>query len=767
MIASTPLQLQLSSSGYCGTPAEVVLADDRPQPSASSPSISDDPFTPTSPPQPLSTRLSAPTPNNQHTQRLSQENISTVSASTSVGGSPSLQPADTQVLGRRQRENPEESAEQQVLSEDLRGSVDVQPGNIDHRHKRRRQGSRMRLEGEDSNPNGGSRPFSNGSAPSPLHKTAVANSANGARRSSVAMNGSSNTNGHSSSKVKPTYFGHDREEVTRILIQSLTDLGYNNAASTLSQDSGFNLESPTVAKFRNAVLEGEWSQAESLLFGGVPEEGGVDTDGDGLTLQEGVDRNVMRFWLRQQKFLELLEQRDTGRALMVLRAELTPLYQDTAKLHFLSRYTISHAHHMHLLTLSSLLMCQSTEDLKTKAEWDGAAGNSRHQLLSDLSSEYTLSGAVTRVADCLLECISPSVMLPEHRLAILLHQVKKHQIGSCLYHNTPASPSLYQDHACDRSNFPLHTVLELDKHTGEVWEVKFSNDGGRLASCGKDGTCIIYDVGTFDVIQNLAKSEAGIASLAWSPDDSMIVTCGNDHLAILWDTRILKQLPRFGEPVSSCVWAPDGESFVTGCLDKERNLCQWNIHGEMIYDWGRSHRIQDLAVSPNGQYLVAMENETHIHVYNFVTRELQYEMDMKVTMSSVSISQNSRFLLVHKVDGEARMLDLDTRETVRSFRSGAKGGHFVIRATYGGANESFVIFGSEEGNVYIYHKESGHLIEKLEGHGKSSCNSVSWNPSNPSMFATVGDDAKVRIWADVDQLEKRISQTSQRHSNGR
>jgi hypothetical protein len=152
------------------------------------------------------------------------------------------------------------------------------------------------------------------------------------------MNGSS-TNGHSDSsgKPKPTYFGHDREEVTRILIQSLTDLGYNGAAASLSQESGFDLESPTVAAFRNAVLQGEWTEAEELLFGGSTEEGGVSINGNGLTLQEGVDKDVMRFWLRQQKFLELLEQRDTGRALMVLRLELTPLYQDIGKLHFLSR----------------------------------------------------------------------------------------------------------------------------------------------------------------------------------------------------------------------------------------------------------------------------------------------------------------------------------------------------------------------------------------------------------------------------------------------
>lgn len=217
--------------------------------------------------------------------------------------------------------------------------MDILQTENEHRRKRRRQASRMRLDGETSNSNGTSRPFSNGSGATPLHKAALSNSTNGTRGSSASMNGLSNSNGlfNSSTKSKPTYFGHDREEVTRILIQALTDLGYNGAAASLSQESGYDLESPAVAAFRNAVLQGEWDEAEDLLFNKPMEEGGVSIRGNGLVLQEGVDSNVMRFWLRQQKFLELLEQRDTGRALMVLRLELTPLYQDIGKLHFLSR----------------------------------------------------------------------------------------------------------------------------------------------------------------------------------------------------------------------------------------------------------------------------------------------------------------------------------------------------------------------------------------------------------------------------------------------
>ncbi|RDW88294.1 WD40 repeat-like protein [Coleophoma cylindrospora] len=546
----------------------------------------------------------------------------------------------------------------------------------------------------------------------------MSNPMNGTRRLSAGTNGSG-TNGHQI-KPKTPYFGHDREEVTRILIQALTDLGYNGAASALGLESGYDLESPTVAAFRNSVLQGEWAEAEALLFGAsiATEEGGVSIHGNGLVLADGVDKDIMRFWLRQQKFLELLEERDTGRALMVLRTELTPLYHDTNKLHF----------------LSSLLMCQSAEDLKERAEWDGAAGESRYLLLSDLS-----------------KCISPAVMLPEHRLAILLQQVKRNQISQCIYHNTATSPSLYQDHTCDRNNFPLRTVLELDRHSGEVWQVKFSHDGAKLATCGGDGSVLVYDVSTFEVINTFTDHDSGVCSLAWSPDDSMMVTCSQDKRARLYNIEtgvLVKTLPKFGEWVSSCAWAPDGQTFVTGCLAKERNLCQWNLSGDLIFDWERAHRIQDLAISPNGNRLVAMDNENHIHVYNFVTRELEYELDLKVNLSCVSISQNSKYLLINKNDGETRMVEIDTRECVRMFLSNAKDGH-----------------------VYIFHKENGTLVEKLEGHKNGCCNAVSWNPANPCMFASAGDDCKVRIWSNEEpkaKISKALRQSNghDRNSNG-
>lgn len=156
----------------------------------------------------------------------------------------------------------------------------------------------------------------------------------------TSTNGSSHTNGSKRPTQPSTYYGHNREEVTRILIQSLHELGYNESASLLSSESGFELETSGVATFRSAVLGGRWSEAESILLqsfrnGGIPQ--GDPSEGT-LMLAEDADRNEMLFYLRQQKFLELLEARDLAAALCVLRQELTPLNFDIERLHALSRY---------------------------------------------------------------------------------------------------------------------------------------------------------------------------------------------------------------------------------------------------------------------------------------------------------------------------------------------------------------------------------------------------------------------------------------------
>ncbi|ATY65082.1 WD domain [Cordyceps militaris] len=668
---------------------------------------------PAAPPtQPFSATVAPSSPARPGPGDVSGANIES-SSDLSTASPPPPQPA--QILGRRRRSSshyhPQEAP---PASAAAASGADTQ---AEPEPKRRRRAP-VDMVGTDDNgaPSNGvvPQPGANGTSPSSPLRTSNGGTANGDAKSLIATNGSSEKGKRAGAGSNPdTYFGHNREEVTRILIQALTDMGYQDAAQNVSHESGFNLESPTVAAFRSSVLRGAWGETEKLLNGATTTDEKGEA-GNGLVLAAGSNRSTMRFWVRQQKYLELLELRDTTRALTALRNDLTPLYQDTEKLRL----------------LSSLLMCRSTEDLMSKANWDGAKGRSRHRLLSELS-----------------KCISPSVMLPENRLAVLLDHVKRGQIDTCLYHTAASSPSLYSDHSCDRRNFPTEIALELSGLNGEIWQLQFSHDGSRLAACGSGKTVAIWETTNYRVVGLLGDHGGGVGNLSWSPDDKMIVTCSQDNYARLWDVEsktIIKKLPSFNHPVSGCLWAADNKSFVLGGLSSN-GLCTFFVDGDEILEWDADHRVQDLALSPDGRWLVALDDQQTYHVYDARTRAPVYSHELRTRPTSVSISADSRHMLLNKRDGEAQLIDIETKSPKQKFL-GHTGGEFLIRSALGGANEAFVVSGSEDGNILIWHKSTGAAIERLPGHNPR-CNAVAWNPTDPCMLASGGDDCFVKIWS--------------------
>jgi dipeptidyl aminopeptidase/acylaminoacyl peptidase len=185
-------------------------------------------------------------------------------------------------------------------------------------------------------------------------------------------------------------------------------------------------------------------------------------------------------------------------------------------------------------------MCSSAEDVRNQAQWDGVRGESRAQLLSELSRQSLHEHVPSRSSQS-IESISPSVMIPEHRLAKLLDEIKDVWVARCSYHNTTASPSLYLDHNCDKDDFPTQAVLELKLHKDEVWFVQFSNDGSKLASASKDTTVFIYETESYNAVHCLDDHQgSGVTHLAWSPDDTKIITCCSQpgNAARIWDVKV-------------------------------------------------------------------------------------------------------------------------------------------------------------------------------------------------------------------------------------
>ena len=226
-------------------------------------------------------------------------------------------------------------------------------------------------------------------------------------------------------------------------------------------------------------------------------------------------------------------------------------------------------------------------------------------------------------------------------------------------------------------------------------------------------------------------------------------------------------LSQFSYTVTTAAWAPKGDTFVTGSQDTEFALCLWNLHGEREYTWKEDNlRIYDLSISPDGERLVVLL-ESRIMVYNFVTKEKLQQVAMgKVKLTSVNISKNSQCMLVSMNDNKIQLMDIDSGEVLQKFE-----GHlqvqYVIRSAFGGANETHVVSGSEgmayskqstliifcltnflffseDSRIYIW-RTTGQLVEALDAHRSKCVNAVAWHPQDPSVFASVGDDHRLRM----------------------
>lgn len=89
-----------------------------------------------------------------------------------------------------------------------------------------------------------------------------------------------------------------------------------------------------------------------------------------------------------------------------------------------------------------------------------------------------------------------------------------------------------------------------------------------------------------------------------------------------------------------------------------------------------------------------MDDQQHIHVFDYHTRELRYDLELSCRGTSIRISADSKYLLVNKKDAIAQLINIATADTVQKYK-GHVPGEFTIRSDLGGANEQFVISGSE------------------------------------------------------------------------
>ncbi|KAL6553574.1 hypothetical protein OROGR_007416 [Orobanche gracilis] len=492
-----------------------------------------------------------------------------------------------------------------------------------------------------------------------------------------------------------------KAELVRIIAEALYSLGYSKAGAYLEEESGIPVHSTLVDLFVQQIIDGKWDESVATLHK--------------FDLMDESIIKLASFVILEQKFFELLDGEKFMDALKTLRIEIAPLCINGDRVRDLSFFIVS--------PLQNILQRTGQE----------SRPKSRKKILEELQ-----------------KLLPPNVIVPENRLVHLVEQALDLQKDACRFHNSSVGEmSLLTDHQCGKDQIPCQTFQILQEHSDEVWFLQFSYDGKHLASSSRDCHVIIWEVKAnnhVSVRHRLSGHQKPVSYISWSPDDHQLLTCGVEETVRRWDVAsgdCLQVYEKSGLGFVSCGWALDGKSIFSGVTDK--SISMWDLGGKELECWKGQRTVKNvnLGITTDGKELITVCKETTILLFNWETNSEKF-IEEDQTITSISLSGDRKLLLVSLLN-ELHLWNIDGCPKLVSKYKGHRRSRFVVMSCFGGLEQAFIASGSEDSQVYIWHRLSGELIMTLAGHS-AAVNCVSWNPANPHMLASASDDRTIRIW---------------------
>lgn len=189
--------------------------------------------------------------------------------------------------------------------------------------------------------------------------------------------------------------------------------------------------------------------------------------------------------------------------------------------------------------------------------------------------------------------------------------------------------------------------------------------------------------------------------VAWSPDDSQLLTCGMEEIVRRWDVHSGECLHAYqmtGLGLMSCGWFPDGKQLFFGVTN--RTICFWDLDGKELYSWkGQpTSKISDVSITKDGRQFISLCSETTIVVLDRETKNEKL-IEEEQTITSFTLSKDNNFLLVNLINQEIHLWSIkDDPKLVTSYK-GLKRSRFIIRSCFGGFDQAFIASGSEDSQV--------------------------------------------------------------------
>lgn len=305
----------------------------------------------------------------------------------------------------------------------------------------------------------------------------------------------------------------------------------------------------------------------------------------------------------------------------------------------------------------------------------------------------------------------------------------------------------------------MELVKELDGHVDGVWQVCWSGDGKRLASCGVDRTIDVYvwENGDWRLEEKIvcARFRKSVRSIEFSPDSRYLGGCGFDGVSVIWERienewREMYFMEGHENEVKCIRWIQRGEQYMIATCGRDKSVWIWELD--------REHSLTCISLLQEHEQdvkMVAWKDWTLLASCSYDNSVILWKEDVDGdwiraktlahgdTVWAIEFSRCGNWLGSCCADSKMYVWECDGWTCMACVVVGD--GYPLYSISWSVWNEIAVAGG--DGTVWIYGIVGTELemMGKKEEMHRGEINCIQWHPRE-RWIVSCGDDTMVRIW---------------------
>lgn len=192
--------------------------------------------------------------------------------------------------------------------------------------------------------------------------------------------------------------------------------------------------------------------------------------------------------------------------------------------------------------------------------------------------------------------------------------------------------------------------------------------------------------------------------------------------------------------IHAVAFSPDNTILVSA--GAEKTIFVWDVagSGELGRLHGHSSTIRTIAISPDGKLMASGDEHGDIKIWNWQTRQEIDQINIRLPVRTLAFSPDSKILVSGGDDWHIKLWNTDTRTEITAFEQHSQPINTVVFSPDG----QMIASGSDDCTIKLWDVQRQTKIAELEGHTKG-VTSVSFSSDGRTLISG-SKDKTIRLW---------------------